>query len=243
MFFTVFLTCTGGMWGRHRQAACSKSREACGGVEEQWCTSGLSTVDSNQANCVLCAWCSLWPPHMGPAEEHHAAGDHRKDIFWQVVEDGHEEWDFVSVLICFVCVPLSSQGDSHGCVWRLRTAKHILRSSTGTWVRNNRNTVFYKRFYDTYDCGTGEVGEYDEWSLLRNVFVIIDISTWCFLCSTAHIVNKICAHSWLRALLPKPFDLLACALNHSDASTYAMSPSCSPWEYSKFYYSNVRTAA
>lgn len=117
---------------------------------------------------------------MGPAEEHHAAGDHRKDSFWQVVEDGHEEWDFVGVLICLVCVPLSSQGDSHGCVWRLRTAKHILRSSTGTWVRNNRNTVFYKRFYDTYDCRRGEVGEYDEWSLLRNVFVFIDMSTWCF---------------------------------------------------------------
>lgn len=75
---------------------------------------------------------------------------------------------YIVILICGVHVLFSPQGDSHGCVWRLRTTKHIFRSSTGTRVRKNRNVVFHKTFYCTRYCRRGETGEHDDWSLLKH---------------------------------------------------------------------------
>lgn len=60
------------------------------------------------------------------------------------------------------------QGDRHGFVWTIWKTKHIFRSSTGTWVRENRNAVFQKKFNCVQHCRRGEaVGENDDWSLLK----------------------------------------------------------------------------
>lgn len=64
-------------------------------------------------------------------------------------------------------IPLSFQGDSHGFVWRFRTAEHVCRRSASSPVRNNRYTVFSKAFSFTQRYRSGKVGEDDGRGLLR----------------------------------------------------------------------------
>lgn len=94
---------------------------------------------------------------------------------WILTGNVAQTWGMMSqrncrfvVLICGAHVLLSSQGDGHGCVRRLATTEHIFGDSTRTWVRKNRNAVFHKTFDWAHSCRRGEVGEFDDWSLLKH---------------------------------------------------------------------------
>lgn len=120
------------------------------------------------------------------------------------VRQTHEGWSLWGVC-CIDSLCVSSQGDSHGFVRRLRTTEHIFRNSTGTRVRNDRDAVFCETFHCACYWRREEAGVYDDWSLLKHICLCTAAAQWsiskCF--CQSHIVYYIifwfdvCFSTWI----------------------------------------------
>lgn len=156
------------MCGWQHQITCSLLRAACGRVAEP-CSGGLSAVVPNQSHGLLHAGRCVQPPRVGLVKKRHGCCGHWNYEFWQVMSGKLEKKRHINTLwwINSMHDLLSFQGDSHGFVWRLRTAQHICRGSAGAPVRNNRFTVLPKAFSFTQHYRSGEVGEDYGRGLLR----------------------------------------------------------------------------